>query len=487
MIAHYLLHPDMKHGMDILAETYLNYRPISITSLIGKKGKNQLSMRDIDPEKVSDYAAEDADITWQLKEYFEPLIKESGLESIFYDMELPLTTVLSRMEAEGINLNVPALTVFSKELGDSLLQIQDEIHAAAGVDFNIDSPRQLGEILFDHMKIEAKVKKTKTGQYSTSEDVLSKIENAHPVIPKILEYRSLKKLKSTYVDALPALISPVTKHIHTSYMQTVAATGRLSSTAPNLQNIPIRTEKGREIRKAFIPRDEDHVLLAADYSQIELRIIAALSKDEAMIADFKAGVDVHSATAARVFDVKLEDVDRAMRGKAKMVNFGIVYGISAFGLSQRLNIPRKEAKQIIDSYFEKYSGIKNYMDKSVEVAKEKGYVETLLGRKRILRDINSSNAVVRGFAERNAINAPIQGSAADIIKIAMIKIHDVMKEKQMKSKMLLQVHDELVFDVHKTEVEEMKEIVKEGMESAVEMEVPLLVEMNTGSNWLEAH
>jgi DNA polymerase-1 len=487
MIAHYLLQPDMKHSMDVLAENYLNYRPVSIESLIGKKGKNQKSMADLDPKEISDYAAEDADITLRLKHLFEKGLEENELMKLFREIEMPLVEVLARMEEEGIKLDTQALAEFSKELGKEIASLEKDIIDLAGMEFNVDSPKQLGEVLFDHLKIDDKAKKTKSGQYSTSEDVLSKLENKHEIIPKVLEYRSLKKLKNTYVDSLPELINPNTKRIHTHYMQTVAATGRLSSNNPNLQNIPIRTPKGREIRKAFIPRSEEYQLLAADYSQIELRIIAALSGDESMIQAFKDGQDIHAATASKVFEVDLEAVDREKRSQAKMVNFGIIYGISAFGLSQRLNIARKEAKAIIDSYFEKYPKIKAYMDDSIAFAKEHGYVETIMKRRRYLKDINGRNAVVRGYAERNAINAPIQGSAADIIKKAMIDIHQQFKQEEFKSKLLLQVHDELVFDAHHSEIETIKPLIKEKMEKAVELKVPLTVEMEVASNWLDAH
>ena len=485
MIAHYLIQPDMRHNMDLLAEAYLGYKPVSIETLIGKKGKKQLSMRDVPQEKIVDYACEDADITLQLKNEFEPKMNET-LKKLMDEIETPLIPVLSAMEKEGIKLDVPALKTFSEELEELITGLTKQIIEMAGEEFNIDSPKQLGVVLFENMKIVEKAKKTKTGQYSTSEDVLSKLANKHDIIPLILEYRSLKKLKSTYVDALPELVMEDGK-IHTSYMQTVAATGRLSSNNPNLQNIPIRTEKGREIRKAFIPRNDDYTLLAADYSQIELRIIAALSEDENMQEAFVNGEDIHTATAAKVFGVKKEAVDREMRSKAKAVNFGIIYGVSAFGLSQNLNIPRKEAKEIIDTYFEKYPKLKAYMDNNVVLAKEKGYVETIMQRRRILKDINSNNAIVRGHAERNAVNAPIQGSAADIIKIAMINIHNEFEKQQFKSKMLLQVHDELVFDVYKPELEQIKAVVKDKMENAVKLAVPLDVEMNAAENWLLAH
>lgn len=488
MIAHYLIQPDMRHNMDLLAETYLSYKPVSIETLIGKKGKNQKNMRDLDPSEVFEYACEDADITFQLKKLFEEKLKETNTEKLFWEIEMPLLPVLEKMEREGVNLDVNALEDFSKELETDLVKLESDIKEMAGFsDFNLDSPKQLGEVLFEKMDIDVKAKKTKTGQYSTSEDTLSKMVGKHDIFEIILEYRSLKKLKSTYVDALPLLIADDTKRIHTSYMQTVAATGRLSSVNPNLQNIPIRTEKGRFIRKAFIPRNENFTLLAADYSQIELRIIAALSGDEGMIEAFVNKHDIHSATASKVFDVSMEEVTREMRSKAKMVNFGIIYGISAFGLGQRLSIPRKEAKEIIDSYFAKYPKIKSYMDEAIVQAKANGYVETLLGRRRNLKDINSSNAIVRGHAERNAINAPIQGTAADVIKIAMINVLKEMKVKKLNSRMLLQVHDELVFDVDKNEIEVMEKLVKDNMENAVKIVVPLEVEMNTGDNWLQAH
>ena len=487
MIAHYLFQPDMKHGMDLLAENYLNYKTIPIESLIGKKGKNQRSMRDLDPQEILNYAAEDADITLQLKDIFAAKLKETNNEDLFNQIEIPLSKVLAKMEMNGVNLDKEVLEAFSNELDGSLTELRESILSHAGIEFNLDSPKQLGEVLFDHLKIDEKAKKTKTGQYQTNEDTLLKLVSKHPIIQFILDYRSLKKLKSTYVSALPNMVNPSTGRIHTSYMQTVAATGRLSSNNPNLQNIPIRTEKGREIRKAFIPKNDDFILLAADYSQIELRIIAALSKDQGMVNAFNSGTDIHSATASKVFDVELDQVTREQRSKAKMVNFGIIYGISAFGLSQRLNIPRKEAKFIIDSYFEKYSRIKEYMDESIDFARKNGYVKTIKNRKRYLKDINSSNAIVRGFAERNAINAPIQGSAADVIKIAMINIDEAMEQEKLKSSMILQVHDELVFDVYKPELNQVTELVKFHMENAVQIGVPLTVEMDTGSNWLEAH
>lgn len=489
MIAHYLITPEGKHGMDYLAELYLNYRPVSIETLIGKKGKTQGSMADLDPKEICDYASEDADVTLQLKYKFEPEIQKEHLQKLFYEIEMPLVKVLKDMEMEGIRLDVPALRKYSVELEADIVELEKQIKDLAGVhDFNIDSPKQLGDILFEHLKIDTKAKKTKTGQYSTSEDTLSKLEANHPIVSLILNYRSLRKLKSTYVDTLPDLVNKNTGRLHTSYMQTVAATGRLSSNNPNLQNIPIRTEKGREIRKAFIKRDDNYSIMSADYSQIELRIIAAISKDENMIAAFRSGYDIHTATAAKVFHVdRLEDVSREQRSAAKAVNFGIIYGQSAFGLSQNLGISRTEAKEIIDSYWAQYPGIKKYMSEVVEFAREHGYVETIMKRRRYLADIHSANAIVRGFAERNAVNAPIQGSAADIIKIAMIHIHEEMKRQNLKSRMLLQVHDELVFDVHNSEKDIMETIVKEKMEKAVDIGVPLDVDYKFADNWLEAH
>jgi len=487
MIAHYLLTPDGKHGMDVLAEYYLNYKPVPIETLIGKKGKNQKSMRDIPQEDIVDYACEDADITWQLKELFEPEIQKDHLKKLFYEIEMPLAHVLKSMEQEGINLDIESLKKFSEELEVSLNEIEEKVIDLAGEEFNLDSPKQLGVILFEKLEISKKAKKTKSGQYSTSEDTLQKHINDHEIVPLILDYRSLRKLKNTYVDPLPELVDENDGRLHTHYMQTVAATGRLSSTNPNLQNIPIRTPKGREIRKAFVPKNDDYELLAADYSQIELRIIAALSGDKNMIEAFKEGHDIHAATAAKVYGVSMEEVTREQRSNAKAVNFGIIYGQSAFGLSQNLGISRKEAKSIIDSYFEQYPTIKKYMEQAKEEAKKKGYVETIEKRRRYLPDINSKNAIVRGYAERNAINAPIQGSAADIIKIAMINVYKRMKKENLTSRMLLQVHDELVFDVIKSEKEQVASLVKECMENAVKIEVPLDVEMEFAGNWLDAH
>ncbi len=487
MIAHYLLQTDQRHNLDTLAENYLGYKMQAIEELIGKKGRNQKSMRDIDVKEATQYAGEDADITLQLKAIFEKELEKYQMRQLFDEIEMPLVEVLAEMEQEGIKIDIPTLEKLSKALNNELIGLQASIFKLAGQEFNIDSPKQLGIVLFDDLKIIEKAKKTKSGQYSTSEDTLSKIYNKHEIVPLVLEYRSVKKLKSTYVDSLPELIDPKTDRIHTTYMQTVTATGRLSSTSPNLQNIPIRTERGRKIRAAFVAKNEDYQLLAADYSQIELRIIAALSKDESMLNAFRAKEDIHAATAAKVFEVKLDQVDRDLRDKAKTVNFGIIYGISPFGLSQRINISRTEAKEIIDSYFEKYPNIKAYMDNNIVFAKKHGYVETIMKRRRYLPDINSRNAVVRGFAERNAINAPIQGSAADVIKKAMIDIHTAFKAKQYKSKLLLQVHDELVFDVHKDELYEIKTLIKEKMENAVVLVVSLIVEIDHASNWLDAH
>lgn len=486
MIAHYLLQADMRHNMNVLAETYLNYSPVKIETIIGK-GKAQLNMRDISPTKVKDYACEDADITWRLKEVFQPKLKEEDLMELFQTIEMPLVSVLAKMEREGINLDVEGLALFSKELEESVVKIQQEIFDLAGMEFNIASPKQMGEVLFDHLKLDTKAKKTKTGQYSTSEDVLSKLAYKHEIISKILDFRSLQKLRSTYVDALPELVNSKTKHIHTSFNQAVAATGRLSSNNPNLQNIPIRTEKGREVRKAFIACDEDHVLLAADYSQVELRLIAEMSGDSVMVEAFQQGLDIHAATASKVFEVPLDKVTREMRSNAKTVNFGIIYGVSAFGLSQQSTLSRKEAAEIIKSYFATYPKLKEYMDANIAFARENGYVKTLMNRKRRLNDINSRNAVVRGHAERNAINAPVQGSAADIIKLAMINVQAEIEAQGLKSKMILQVHDELVFDALKTELPQLKKLIKEAMENVFESSVPLIVDIGEGRTWLEAH
>ncbi len=487
MIAHYLLQPDMRHNMDLLSETYLGYKPVSIEELIGKKGRNQLTMRNVNIDKVKEYATEDADVTLQLKSVFEPKLKETGTYELFKKTEMPLVPVLASMEREGIKLDVPALNEFSTHLEKEIKKTEDIIFDYAGIEFNIASPKQLGQILFERLAISSKPKKTKTGQYKTGEDILSKLIYKHPIVEAILEYRSLTKLKSTYVDALPELVNPRDGRIHTSYNQAVAATGRLSSNNPNLQNIPIRTKRGREIRKAFIPRNSDYVLLAADYSQVELRIIAHISKDKGMIKAFNQGYDIHTATAANVYNVGYDEVTKDMRRSAKTVNFGIIYGISAFGLSERLGIPRREAANIINSYFEKYPGIESYMKTTIDFAKKHGYVETILGRRRYLKDINSANAIVRNFAERNAINAPIQGSSADMIKVAMINIHEELINKNFKTKMILQVHDELVFDLHKDEEAEVRKIVNQKMVDAIKLDVPVVVDMNTGDTWLEAH
>ncbi len=487
MLAHYLIDPDTRHNMDILAENYLGYVPVSITSLIGAKGKNQGTMRSVEIEKVKDYASEDADITLQLKEIFEPMLEKVGAAKLAQDIENPLVYVLGAMEREGVKIDQQALAEYSVQLETDIKVLEKTIYEKAGVRFNIASPKQLGEVLFDKLQLDPKAKKTKTGQYQTGEDVLTALANKSDIAKDILDFRQLQKLKSTYVDALPLLINPKTLRVHTSYNQAVAATGRLSSNNPNLQNIPIRTERGREVRRAFIPRDEDHLIISADYSQIELRLIAEISKDENMMEAFLKGLDIHTATASKVYGIALEDVDSTQRRNAKAVNFGIIYGQSAFGLSQSLGIPRKEAAEIIEQYFNQYSGIKQYMSDTMNFARENGYVQTLLGRRRYMRDINSANATVRGFAERNAINAPIQGSAADMIKIAMIDIHRDMQEQKLISKMTMQVHDELVFDVHKSEVEQVKVIIQERMKNALQTTVPILVEIGQGSNWLEAH
>ncbi len=487
MLAHYLINPDMRHNMDVLAETYLNYTPISITELIGKKGKNQLSMRDVPLEQQTEYAVEDADITFQLAQHFRPELKEANTEELFNDIEIPLLHVLADMEQEGINLDKDFLNSLAKDLDNDIKNLELKIYKEAGEEFNIASPKQLGEILFDKLKLVDKPKKTKTGQYSTAEDVLSYLAKDHEIIQSVLDYRGLSKLKSTYVDALPEQIEESTGRVHTDYMQTVAATGRLSSNNPNLQNIPIRTERGRQVRKAFIPRNEDYTLLAADYSQIELRIIAALSEESTMIEAFKNGEDIHASTASKVFNVPLQDVTREQRSNAKTVNFGIIYGVSAFGLSNQTDLSRAEAKELIETYYKTYPKLRNYINEQIEFARENGYVQTVLGRRRYLKDINGSNAIVRGAAERNAVNAPIQGSAADIIKIAMIHIHKNLEEGNYKSKMLLQVHDELVFDIYKPELEELKTMIKTEMENAYKLSVPLDVELGVGNNWLEAH
>jgi len=487
MIAHYLINPDMRHNMDILAETYLNYQPVSIAELIGKKGKNQLSMRTVPIAEQTEYAVEDADITFQLKQLFTGELESGNVTKLFNDIELPLVSVLTAMEIEGININIDFLNKLSVTLTADINRLEKNIYEQAGEEFNIASPKQLGIVLFEKMELVKKPKKTKTGQYATGEDILSFLAKEHEIIRNIQEYRQYKKLQSTYVDALPNEVNPKTGRIHTQYMQAVAATGRLSSNNPNLQNIPIRTDRGKEVRKSFIPRDENHVLLAADYSQIELRIIAALSEEENMMEAFKNGEDIHASTAAKVFNVPLDEVTREQRSNAKTVNFGIVYGVSAFGLSNQTDLSRSEAKELIDTYYETYPKLKAYMSAQVDFARDNGYVETVLNRRRYLKDINSRNAMVRSGAERNAVNAPIQGSAADIIKLAMINIYNRFKKEGFKSKMLLQVHDELVFDAHKEELEIIKPIIKYEMENAFKMNVPLDVEVGVGENWLQAH
>ena len=486
MLAHYLINPDMRHNLSVLSETYLNYTPIAIETLIGK-GKQKISMREVALDQQVAYAVEDADLCFQLAQQFKTELAAAGNESLFVDMEAPLLRVLAGMELEGINLDVAFLNELSVTLDKDILQLEKDIYEAAGETFNIASPKQLGDILFGKMQLVEKPKKTKTGQYSTAEDVLSYLAKEHKIIADILAYRGLAKLKSTYVDALPLQVSAQTGRVHTDYMQTVAATGRLSSNNPNLQNIPIRTERGKQIRKAFIPRDQEHLLLAADYSQIELRIIAALSEEDNMIAAFKEGADIHAATAAKVFNVPLESVSREQRSHAKTVNFGIIYGVSAFGLSNQTDLSRAESKALIDTYYESYPKLKAYMNSQVNFARENGYVETVLGRRRYLKDINANNAIVRGAAERNAVNAPIQGSAADIIKLAMIAVQKALDDQKLRTKMLLQVHDELVFDVYKPELEQVKALVKSAMENAFTLTVPLDVELGVGENWLEAH
>jgi DNA polymerase-1 len=488
MLAHYLIDADLRHNMDFLSETYLGYEPVAIDTLIGKKGKKQLSMRDAELEKIKEYAVEDADVTFQLWQKFADDLEKAGGNKLFSEVEIPLIDVLSEAEREGIRINKDFLNDYSTELGSEISALEKKIYELAGLTFNISSPRQMGEVLFDHLKLDPKAKKTKTGQYQTGEDVLSGLKE-HEIVRCILDIRQLQKLKSTYVDSLPLLINQRTGRVHTSFNQAVAATGRLSSTNPNLQNIPIRTDKGREIRKAFIPRSAEYVLLSADYSQIELRVIASISKEENMIEAFRNNLDIHASTASRVYNTPLEQVTPEMRRNAKAVNFGIIYGQSAFGLSQNLGIPRKEAAQIIEEYFKQYPRIREYMSSTIHFAQEHGYVETLLGRRRYLRDISSRNFTVRGFAERNAINAPIQGSAADMIKVAMVNIHRKLGSMSpgLRSRLVLQVHDELLFDVHRDEVEMMQRLVKEEMENAVPLNVPVLAEVGVGENWLEAH
>ncbi|HOU30036.1 MAG TPA: DNA polymerase I [Bacteroidales bacterium] len=486
MIAHYLLEPDMRHNMDYLAETYLSYRPVSIESLIGERGRNQKTMRSVPVEKIVEYSVEDADITLQLKELFEPKIIKEGMKELAENIEMPLIRVLACMERAGVKLDEENLKSIAVGLREDIIRLEGEIYALAGEEFNISSPRQLGNILFIKLKIDDKAKLTKTKQFITNEEILQKLVNRHPIVGKVLEYRGLKKLLTTYVETLPLLINKKTGRIHTSFNQAVAATGRLSSNNPNLQNIPVRDERGREIRKAFVP-EKGYIFLSADYSQIELRLMAHLSGDKNMIEDFISGHDIHTATAAKIFGVSFDEVTREMRSRAKTANFGIIYGISSFGLSERLNIGRKEAKELIDGYFASYPGVKQYMEESIKQAREKGYVTTMFGRRRYVRDINSRNQVVRGNAERNAINAPIQGSAADIIKIAMIRIFDQIRNKGLKSRMILQVHDELILEVAHDELEMVKEIVISEMTGAASLKVPLKVDWGTGSNWLEAH
>ena len=487
MVAHYLINPDMRHNLDTLSESYLNYSPISIESLIGKKGKNQISMRDVSIDKITDYASEDADITLQLKSIFDKEIEVNNLSKIFYDIEIPMINVLSEMETEGIKIDTSYLEKLDKEFEEDLEKLKKEIFKKSGEEFNLNSPKQLGEILFDKLKLVSKPKKTKTGQYSTSEEVLSSLANDHKIIEDILEWRSLDKLQNTYVKSLPNEVSSLTNRVHSSFNQTVTTTGRLSSNNPNLQNIPIRTANGQKIRRAFIPRGSDYILMAADYSQIELRVIASMSNEKNMIDAFVNNQDIHTMTASKIYNVDPENVTREQRGNAKTVNFGIIYGVSAFGLSQQTDLNRSESKVMIDNYFLNYPGLKKYMSDQIDFARNNGYVETIMGRRRYLQNINSQNNMLRSSSERNAINAPIQGSAADIIKIAMININSELKKQSLKSKMLLQVHDELVFDVHKSEKDQIQDIVKTTMESAVKLKVPLKIDLEFGKNWLEAH
>lgn len=487
MLAHYIINPDMRHNMDVLAETYLGYRPKPITDLIGKKGKNQGSMRDVPLDQQTEYAAEDADITWQLKEHFEKELGKNEQRALLDKVELPLVRVLAAMELAGISIDVPYLNEMSKVLQQEATALEQRIFEQAGETFNLASPKQLGPILFDKLKLIDKPKKTKTGQYSTAEEVLSTLAKDHPIVAHILEWRSVQKLNNTYVSALPEDVNATTNRIHTVYNQAVTATGRLSSNHPNLQNIPIRTPRGQQVRKAFVAKDDEHVLMAADYSQIELRVIASLSEDPSMLAAFNNNEDIHAATAAKVFGVPISEVSREQRSQAKTVNFGIIYGVSAFGLSNQTTLTRKEAKALIEAYYESYPKLKAYMSEQVDFAREHGYVATVLGRRRYLKDINSRNAIVRGAAERNAINAPIQGSAADIIKLAMLTIYDKMQQQNFKAQMLLQVHDELVFECPKSELEALKHLVKNEMEAAYYLQVPLTVDMGIGHNWLEAH
>jgi DNA polymerase-1 len=486
MIAHYLLEPDMRHNMNLLSETYLSYSPVHIESLIGEKGNNQKNMRSVPVEQIKEYAVEDADVTFQLKEVFQPRLRSEGLSDLAGTIEMPLIRVLADMERDGVKLNQEDLKTIATELREDIIALEKEIFTLAGAEFNISSPKQLGDILFIRLKLDDKARITKTKQFNTSEEILQRLTGRHPIVNKVLEYRGLKKLLSTYVETLPLLADKRTGRIHTSFNQAVASTGRLSSNNPNLQNIPVRDERGREIRKAFVP-EKGNIFLSADYSQIELRLMAHLSHDRNMIDDFLSGNDIHAATASKIFGVDIKDVTREMRGRAKTANFGIIYGISSFGLSERLTIGRKEAKDLIDGYFNSYPGVKKYMDESIRKARELGYVTTMFGRRRYLRDIQSRNQVVRGNAERNAINAPIQGSAADIIKIAMVKIHEIMKTEKYASKMILQVHDELIFEVVPAELEKLKELVVHEMTNAVKLDIPLKVDSGTGNNWLEAH
>lgn len=489
MLAHYVIEPDGKRSMDQLSAQYLGYEPVHIEELIGKKGRGQTNMRDVELDKIKEYAGEDADITLQLKNAFVPLLKEKEVEKVFREVESPLVKVLTDMEFEGVKIDVDFLNDYSKELDKSAKEAEENVYQQAGVRFNLSSPKQLGEVLFEKLKLDPKAKKTRTGQYATGEDVLLKLASQNKIVDDILAYRELTKLKSTYVDALPEMINRKTGRVHTSYAQAVAVTGRLASTNPNLQNIPIRTDRGREIRKAFIPRNAEHVLISADYSQIELRIVAAISGDKNMCEAFRSGIDIHTATAAKVYNVDAADVTKEMRYKAKSVNFGIIYGQGAFGLADNLGISRTEAKEIIDNYKKEFNGITKYMDETVKYARENGYVETLMGRKRWLRDIGSSNFTVRAFAERNAINSPIQGTAADMIKMAMKKVHSAFKEKNFRSKMILQVHDELVFDAVRDEIEIIKPVILECMQDAMPLPngVPVIAEVGVGENWLEAH
>jgi DNA polymerase-1 len=486
MIAHYLLEPDMRHNMNLLSEAYLGYSPVHIESLIGEKGNSQKNMRTVPVDKLIEYAVEDADVTYQLKKVFEPRIESERLSDLAHDIEMPLISVLATMERNGVILNLADLKAITINLREDILSLEKEIYTLAGTEFNISSPKQLGDILFIRLKLDEKARVTKTKQFITNEEILQRLTGKHPIVEKVLEYRGLKKLLSTYVEALPLLVDKKTGRIHTSFNQAVAATGRLSSNNPNLQNIPVKDARGREIRKAFVPAT-DHIFLSADYSQIELRLMAHLSKDKSMIADFLSGNDIHAATAAKIFGVEINDVTREMRSKAKTANFGIIYGISSFGLSERLTIGRKEAKELIDGYFNSYPGVKVYMDESINKARDVGYVTTMFGRRRYLRDIHSRNQVVRGNAERNAINAPIQGSAADIIKIAMVRINDRMKSEKLLSKMILQVHDELIFEVEMSELEKLREMVLFEMSNAVKLDIPLKVDWGTGNNWFEAH